>query len=169
MLVIFRNSALDCPHEKNAACAEGKDDGDDDGFDLIEAREDVRAEVLAIIFHVAQLIKLVDVPDLREIFAWPHHEFLKQRPFLNRPINPQAPHKFVIDKGIVDVGVVAAIELDEIGGDVVAVDDVLEGVGEDCADDVEGEPIVGAEDAIDSVFRGDGPHLVVLDCISGSF
>jgi hypothetical protein len=71
----------------------------------------------------------------------------------------------VVNEGIVDVRVVATVELDEVGGDVVALDYGGEGLAEQTADDTEGEPVVGTEDAVDGVLSRNSPHLVVFHSV----
>lgn len=72
----------------------------------------------------------------------------------------------MIDEGIVGVGIVAAIELDEVWRDIVVVHERSEVFLVEAADDAEGEPVVHAEDAVYCVFRGNVPHAVVLDSIA---
>ena len=68
----------------------------------------------------------------------------------------------MVDEEVVDVGVVAAVELDEVGRDVVALLEDAEWLVDEGGDDIEGKPFLGTKHPEDGVFGWDVPQLVVL-------
>jgi hypothetical protein len=71
----------------------------------------------------------------------------------------------VVDECIVDVGIVAAVEFDEIGWDVVPLNEGAKGFFDYAVDDTEGEPVVHTKDAVYCILCRNRPHTVILNCI----
>jgi hypothetical protein len=118
--------------------------------------------MLAIALHIPQLVQLPNMFDLGEVATGPKHELLKQRPLLEGDVDAQAPHELVVDECVVDVGVVASVELYEVGRDVVPLLVHTEWLIDEGGDDIKGKPTLRTEDSEDGTFRWDVPQLVVL-------
>ena len=121
--------------------------------------------MFAISIHVSKLRELVDVHDLWHFLVVFHHKFIKDGAWLYFHIDSQTSSQFMMNECVVDVGIVASVEFDEIRWNVVTIHCSLERFREETADYIESEPILGTKNTVNRVFCRNIPKLVILYCI----
>lgn len=163
MIMGFEHSPLDCREQQQVQAHYRQHSQRSLAPQNREEVIDLRVYPVAlVIVHIPALVQLQDVADLGEVGVYPKHKLVKDRPGSDLHVDSKAVHELMVDECIVGMRVIASVELDEVGRDVVGVCEGGEVLLVKTADDAEGEPVVHAENTVNGVLGRDVPHAVVL-------